>query len=73
MDDDLLLLPEVAAMCRATIPSVREWIRTGRLKASRPGRRVLIRRSDVEAMLAAASMRSPNASRTGGVKRKHTP
>ena len=64
---DLLLLPEVAEICRATVPSVREWIRTGRLKASRPGRRILIRRADVEAMLAAAAMRSTNARSTGGV------
>jgi excisionase family DNA binding protein len=64
---DLLILPEVAEMCRTTISSVRDWIRNGRLAAYRPGRRVLVRRADVEAMLAAAAMRSPNARSTGGV------
>jgi excisionase family DNA binding protein len=53
-DDEYLLVAEVAALCRTPTSSVREWIRTGRLAATRPGRRVLVRRSDVEALLAAS-------------------
>lgn len=58
---DLLLLPEVADMCRASVNSVRAWIREGKLPASRPGRRVLIRRADVETMLVTAAIGTPAA------------
>lgn len=54
---DFLLLSEIAAMCRAPVKSVREWIRAGKLPATRPGRRVLVRRADVDALLASAAIR----------------
>jgi excisionase family DNA binding protein len=66
---ELLILEEVAEMCRTTISSVRDWIRDGRLPACRPGRRVLVRRADVEAMLAESALRV--ATHGGGGKRKH--
>lgn len=50
--DPLLLIPEAAAYARASVPTVRDWIASGRLQAYRPGRRVLIRRSDLDAFIA---------------------
>ena len=55
-DSEYLYVSEVADMCRAPIQSVRQWIREGRLPATRPGRRVLIRRVDVEALLRSAAV-----------------
>ena len=49
--DDLLYLPEVAEHCRTPISSVRHWVRTGRLLSIRPGRRRMVRRSDLERFL----------------------
>jgi len=54
---DYLTLDEVAVITRAPLSSVRGWIRRGRLAATRPGRRVLIRRADLDAFLAAAAVR----------------
>jgi excisionase family DNA binding protein len=52
--DDLLLVEEVAREMRAPVATVWCWIRAGKLRASRPGRRLLIRRSDLDAFLAAS-------------------
>ena len=49
--DDILLIPEVARVARASESTVRWWIATGRLRSFRPGRRRLIRRSDLESFI----------------------
>jgi excisionase family DNA binding protein len=51
---ELLWIEEVADACRAPIGTVRHWIRTGRLASLRLGRRRLVRRADLEALLASA-------------------
>jgi excisionase family DNA binding protein len=49
--DPLLLLDEVAEQTRAPRRTVCYWIETGRLKAYRVGRRVLVRQSHVDAFI----------------------
>jgi excisionase family DNA binding protein len=46
-DPQFLLIEEAAEIARASVATVRFWISTGRLRARRPGRRVLIRRRDL--------------------------
>ena len=45
--DQLLLLDEVAQIARASLPTVRHWIREGRLASVRPGRRRMVWRSEL--------------------------
>jgi excisionase family DNA binding protein len=52
MRNDLLLLSEVAAEARVSVSTVRHWIRVGKLRAVRPGRRRMVRRVDLDAFLA---------------------
>lgn len=49
---EYLLLHEIAEISRASVGTVRAWIRTGRLPSVKPGRRRLVRRSDLERFLA---------------------
>ncbi|HMJ14550.1 MAG TPA: helix-turn-helix domain-containing protein [Polyangiaceae bacterium] len=49
--DALLLLTEVAEICRVPIGSVRGWIRDKRLRSIRPGRRVMVRRYELDRFL----------------------
>jgi len=49
---DYLLLGEVAAIARTSIDSVRGWLRSGRLRSVKPGRRRLVRREELERFLA---------------------
>ncbi|MBN1607834.1 MAG: helix-turn-helix domain-containing protein [Polyangiaceae bacterium] len=68
-DEEFLLLPEVARRCRASLDSVRLWIRSGRLPSCRPGRRRLVRSIDLERFLArGAKSQLPreSAGRDGG-------
>jgi excisionase family DNA binding protein len=51
-NSDYLLLEEVAALSRASMHTVRRWVQSGRLPSSRPARRRLVRRCDLEAFLA---------------------
>jgi len=53
---EFLTLDEVAAITRAPLSSVRGWIRHGRLPATRPGRRVLVKRADLDAFLVASAV-----------------
>jgi excisionase family DNA binding protein len=48
---DLLVLEEVAAVMRVPVSSVRYWIRKGRLQSLKPGRRVLVRRTELQDFL----------------------
>lgn len=50
----LLTLEEAADLARAPIGSVRHWIATGRLASVRPGRRRLVRRTDLATLLGVA-------------------
>jgi len=50
----LLLVPEVAALARVSIGTVRYWIATGRLPSLRPGRRVMVRLTALQQFLANA-------------------
>lgn len=55
MDDpELLNVAEVAKTFRVTMQTIRNWIDWGKLPASRVGRGFLVRRVDVERLLAAA-------------------
>jgi excisionase family DNA binding protein len=58
---DLLLVEEVAREMRTTVWAVRYWIRTGKLHALRPGKRLLVRRSDMHEMLSAMAVRPSQA------------
>ena len=49
--EQLFLVEEVAAICRVPISTVRHWILIGKLKSIRPGRRRLVRQSDLEEFL----------------------
>ena len=51
VDNELLRLDEVAAICRTSIHTVRYWIAMKRLPSIRPGRRRLVRRADLERFL----------------------
>lgn len=49
----LLLIEEVADICRTSPSTVRFWIKTGRLRSLRPGRRRLIAAADLQRFLSA--------------------
>lgn len=52
MTSPFLLLEEVAEETRTALSTVRHWIATGKLPSTRPGRRRLVRRVDLERFLA---------------------
>jgi excisionase family DNA binding protein len=56
-DSEYLYVWQVAQMLGVPIQSVRQWIREGRLPATRPGRRVLVRRRDIDALLRGSVIR----------------
>ena len=51
-DDDLLTLPEIAEMTGMAGPTVRVWVKQGRLPATKVGRGWMVRRGDLDKMLA---------------------
>ena len=51
-DDELLTLPEIAEMTGMANPTVRVWVNQGRLPATKVGRQWMVRRVDLEKMLA---------------------
>jgi excisionase family DNA binding protein len=51
-DGDLLTLPEIADMTGMAGPTVRVWVKQGRLPATKVGRQWMVRRTDLEKMLA---------------------
>lgn len=66
LDETFLTVAEVAELLKLNQQTVRNWIDQGSLPAVRVGRRVRIRRSDLERMLeegstAAAAARIPDA------------
>lgn len=50
---DLLTLEEVSQITRASLNTVRDWIKKRKLASLRPGRLRLVRRSELEAFLSA--------------------
>jgi excisionase family DNA binding protein len=45
---DLLMLTEVAEICRVPVGTIRQWCREGRLPSLRPGRMRMVRRQDLD-------------------------
>jgi len=70
---ELLWIEEVAEACRTPIGTIRHWIRTGRLPSLRLGRRRMVRRSDLETMLAASSGPAVNVGARGLTHRGGNP
>jgi excisionase family DNA binding protein len=52
VDDELLTLPEIAQTLGMNPSTVRLWVREGRLPAEKVGRKWMVRRADLEQMLA---------------------
>jgi excisionase family DNA binding protein len=50
-DEELLTVGETAAIFRVTLQTVRNWIEWGKLPALRVGRRFLVRREHIDALL----------------------
>ena len=63
--DSFLTVAEVAELLKLNQQTVRNWIDQGSLPALRVGRRVRIRRSDLERVLEAGAT-SPDRSSAGG-------
>lgn len=53
-DPQFLLVPEVAALSRVSIGTVRLWIATGKLPRVKPGRRVMVRVSALQRLLSSS-------------------
>lgn len=62
-DDRLLTLQEAGAMVRASPETIRYWIWQGRLTAFKPGRNVLVRESELMALVAGRETRIMRAQR----------
>jgi len=52
VDDELLTLPEIAQTLGMNPSTVRLWVHEGRLQAEKMGRKWMVRRVDLERMLA---------------------
>jgi excisionase family DNA binding protein len=52
VNDELLTLPEIAHTLGMNPSTVRLWVREGRLSAEKVGRKWMVRRADLEQMLA---------------------
>ena len=64
--DSFLTVAEVAELLKLNQQTVRNWIDQGSLPALRVGRRVRIRRSDLERVLEAGATRTESSSGAGG-------
>lgn len=58
-----LTIPQAAERVQAPTETVRYWIHVGKLPAFKPGRRVLIRESDLAALVEASSVQGQRAAR----------
>ena len=66
-EDRLLSVADVARLLSVTEPTVREWIKEGKLKAHRAGARFWrIRQSEVDRMLGQQASTKPTTSRRPG-------
>lgn len=50
-DDEYLSVDDVAKVAKVEAQTVREWIKAGKLRATKPGREYRIKRSWLDAML----------------------
>ena len=50
-NDDLLTAGDVADLFGCTPKTIRAWIKSGKLRASQPGRKLLIQRQDARKLL----------------------
>jgi excisionase family DNA binding protein len=66
LEDTFLTVAEVAEMLKLNQQTVRNWIDQGSLPALRVGRRVRIRRTDLERMLEQGSTAGGGAAARGG-------
>jgi excisionase family DNA binding protein len=48
---EMLLVPEVARIARCSVETVRYWIQAGKLHSTRPGRRRMVSREDLNRFL----------------------
>ena len=65
-EDRLLSVADVARILSVTEPTVREWIKEGKLKAHRAGARFWrIRQSEVDRMLGEQASTKPSTTATG--------
>ncbi len=58
MMSPFLLLSECAAHARVPVSTIRHWIAVGKLRSVRPGRRRMVRREDLDALLNGGSSTS---------------
>jgi excisionase family DNA binding protein len=70
---EYLLLDEIAAIARASVDTVRRWIRSGQLPSVKPGRRRLVRRGDLERFLARDTLVERRAIAGSGPNQAQTP
>lgn len=61
LDEQLLLLTEVARICRAPLSSVRHWVASGKLRSLRPARRRLVRKRDLDEFINNVARREDGA------------
>jgi excisionase family DNA binding protein len=62
---ELLTLPEAALMLRLRVSTLREWRRQRRIPIVKLGRRVFIRRHDVEMLVASSLIPAEKQSHKG--------
>jgi excisionase family DNA binding protein len=48
---EVMRVEDIAEICGVEAPTVRSWIKAGKLKASKPGRHYLVRRGDFDAFM----------------------
>lgn len=68
-----LTIPETAAAMRVSVGTVRHWLFTGRLQGYKPGKRVLVKQADLEALVdahAVSELRTAKARRQASAVRK---
>jgi excisionase family DNA binding protein len=63
VDSAFQTLDQITALFPIPLETIRHWIKVGKLQAFKPGRRVLVRRADIEAMIEAAALPAIRAER----------
>jgi excisionase family DNA binding protein len=64
-----LTLKDAAARCCTSAETVRYWVHVGKLPAFKPGRSVLIRESDLDALIEASEIGAQRETRARGKAR----
>lgn len=73
LSSDWLFLDDVAREVRVPVETVRYWIKTGKLASSRPGRRRMVLRQDLDALLASSHRPALDARARGLTNRGGNP